>query len=113
MNCYFCQSSMKESADWSFPNQRRFDCPSCPYETRRVCYTEKGTGIISFEVAVFKYQKYTLAFVLPNDHVASAGKKFHLSTYDGSVHTILRLDYLPKISPYNVEKKLPTLLTFL
>ena len=109
MNCLFCQTPMQESA-WSNAHQLKFDCVICPHRTRRVKHLNSKNQEPVFEMTCFEYQNYKLVMVLLNN--IQPQTPYFLLT-DRKSFTILRLNYLPKINPHNVERKLPTILTFL
>jgi len=74
---------------------------------------ENANGTLIYQATFFDYQEYRLQFIL-QDYLCLA-PVFLLSyqTLNPGYSYLLDLKHLPNISPYNVEKKLPTLLTFL
>lgn len=75
-----------------------------------ICKTKYYKNSMSEPIttAQFTYQYYLVTFYLIEE-------SFNLTYYDEpyTCDSILNLDYLPNITPFNIESKLSTILTFL
>lgn len=112
MICHFCHIQMHESY-WNSWNHRKFRCHNCPLETIGEIDLDDRIAQTTFQHYYFDYKEYRLTFVLKQYGLVEPYFILSRSTPITGHNFVLRLDYLPSISPYNVEKKLPTLLTFL
>jgi hypothetical protein len=104
--CYFCQIPLQETY-FSLPTSREFRCHTCPLPVE-MKLVMRGGKIVGYSTNFYYQDSYRFVFILQDE--LDDMPKFLLVGY---LKIILELDYLPNITPYNVEKKLPTLLTFL
>jgi hypothetical protein len=109
MNCPFCQSTL---AQFDSPNESLIlihlkatshKCLSCDYT---FIYEYDGKLIRWF----FDYNDYRMSFWVHGTKFLLI-KLFPINMRSWEI--ILNLDHHPNITPQNVKKKLPTLLTFL
>ena len=104
--CKFCNKNITNCAyqkpkgeDWE-----RYQCEPCLSDCSCYYHIVKGGDITEYQ---FNYRGYCFRFDLVK-------KVFRLFSTKGKDFTdMIRLDFLPDISPRNVKQKLPTLLTFL
>ena len=98
MRCYFCSKTM-ERTDTSYVTI----CPHCPHKVKAVI-DSNHTAISFLFVVTYQETIYEINF-----HIGT--QTFYLIK-DGTDKIVLKLNYFPDINPYNILKKLPTLLTF-
>lgn len=89
--CYFCQNSFSVS-------NYCFMCKFCPHG---VANEQENIVWTVFDVR----KEYRLVFHLSNNY-------FKLLDISNGPRSLLLFDYIPNVTPYNIDKKLPLLLTF-
>jgi hypothetical protein len=111
MMCYFCSRKLE------LLTTSRWKCPVCPhgvYAFRDINEAPSVTiGSREVPYTYFYYEhkdkEYQFFYYLLK-------RQFFVNSIDSSrriITRIITLNYLPRITPYNVETKLPTLLAFL
>lgn len=94
MNCHFCQSEI----------DKHYICNICPYKV--IYYSNEQLDIYALEI---EYKEYIISIHLKDFYAGDV--KFFISDIN-NLSTIMRLNENPGITPYNIEQKLPLLLTF-
>lgn len=103
MNCLFCPQELQRMPEGYLFHQIRMGCLTC----KTKYYFESEWHPKNINRYMINYDDYILYFYINPIH-------FYLDKITNHrMINILHLDYLPNITPFNVAKKLPTLLTFL
>ena len=117
MNCLFCKKELtdptREELDGEEPPGYRifaeYECRDCRAE---FVMCETIGQITEYK---FQYKKYTLDFDVPNSKFKIIAMKISGNDRDGafvSYEDIINLNFLPDLTPQNVEAKLPIYITF-
>ena len=108
MNCLFCPDKQTvDEALVGYGTSRTEKCLTC-----RTCYNLNSEDVMYryFFFATYKDKSYQSIFRTDDNTF-----EILAAPYKGGIKVlqIIKLDYLPNITPHNVQDKLPTLLTFL
>lgn len=111
MNCVFCQSQIfpKEASHITNPKVI-YVLHICTQCSAHFTYSKKTNKIDGY---VFHYQDFVAMFWPDGMAQGYFSTKFVFDKIVNNVYIrILTFDFIPNITPQNIEKKLPTLLVF-
>lgn len=108
-SCPFCNQTLRPNKYQPKPNIYYCDytvstSSNPPIKCNASFFYTKDNPILT--KYYFYYKTFVLRFDPPN-------KTFKIFEYSKSSFPIIQLNYLPNITPQNVQEKLPTLLTFM